>query len=978
MKAAQHVKSVRVFIFLFTCAGILYSQQPAFPTTEGWGKYTVGGRGGEVYEVTHLNDRGAGSLRSAVNASGPRTVVFRVSGTIELESNLSVNRPYITIAGQTAPGDGICIKKYPLIINTNQVIIRYLRVRLGDESGADEDAVSGLHRRHIIIDHVSASWSVDETVSVYHCDSVTVQWCLISESLYNSTHEKGHHGYGGIWGGPNASFHHNLFAHHSSRNPRFASGCGNTDFSNNVIYNWGYQSVYGAEKMEENSTTFVFSAVNMVANYYKAGPGTLGGGAQYRIVRPSSRNNLADYGEWYVTDNFVYGYPDVTADNWNGGVQPDQNTQTVRDSIRSDVPFPCISIEQQTAEEACELVLQNAGAILPRRDALDQRIIREVSDGTATYGTGTYNQEHGFGTDPSGIIDSQTDVGGWPALHAGPVPEDSDHDGMPDSWENANGLNPEDPEDRNGTGEGGYTHLEIYLNSITEFPPFLPGPVNVTAELVDFTKVELTWEADHLEDETGFRIERAEGETGSFITVAEVGADITTCTDSGLSELTLYRYRVAAFNDSLTSGYEKIAEVTTLSASSPPLAISAPWPKNNTVYVVAAPSLMWEASMNADSYDVYFGAANPPPFVCNQTETIFVPGELERGIKYYWRIDGKNIHGTTEGRVWSFTVKPEIPSGQIVCWRFDEGEGTAASDEGQYHMDGSLVNMSASSWTDGILDGGLSFDGLDDYVIVPHSGILDFGIESFSLSAWLKAEPLTGASMYLINKGSFARDDAAGTTGRWYGLEIKNNELRFAIDDDVTKSQAKVVQVDTLLSGKWAHIVGIRDAAESILKLYVNAERVSTVSDATGSISQEEDLSLGNSTTGTAPLWGVLDEVRIYNYALSDSEVQAIYEYVTAVEKTKEPVPNEFALGQNYPNPFNSSTKIGFSIPKKSRVMLTVFDITGRSVARLLDEIKDAGHDSVRFDGSNLSSGLYVVRLQIADKTLARKMILIK
>jgi pectate lyase len=977
MKATEFRKSNLVFIILSYMTGLLYAQQPAFPGAEGWGKYTLGGKGGQVIEVTNLNDSGPGSLRTAVSASGPRTVVFRVSGTIELKSNLSISRPFITIAGQTAPGDGICIKKYPIVINADQVIIRYLRLRLGDESGADDDALSGQFHKHIMIDHVSASWSVDETLSIYHCDSVTVQWCLISESMYNSNHEKGHHGYGGIWGGPHGSFHHNLFAHHSSRNPRFASGCGNTDYRNNVIYNWGFQSVYGAEKVEQNSTTYLFSAVNMVANYYKPGPATQPGSVQYRIVQPSSRNYLADYGEWYVTDNTVEGYPGVTTDNWTSGVQPDDNSQMVKDSIRSDIPAPFVAIEQQTAEAAYQLVLENAGAILPRRDSVDQRIISEVTEGTATYGTGTYNLDRGLGTAPSGIIDSQTDAGGWPALYTGPVPRDSDHDGMSDIWETARGLNPEDPEDRNSTGEGGYTHLENYLNSIVEFPPFLRGPAHVTATLTGFTRIEISWE-DPSDDETGFRIERAEGESDSFTIAAEVGANVTAYTDTAVHELTLYRYRVVAFNDSLTSGYEGIAEVTTLSATSPPLAVSMPYPENNAVYVVIAPTLMWEASMNADTYNVYFGTTSPPPFIVNQPEAGFKPGDLEKGKKYYWRIDGLNTNGTTEGQVWNFTVKPEIPAGQIVYWRMDEVEGAITSDAGDYGLDGSLENMTSSSWTDGVIDGGLRFDGTDDYVLVPHSGVIDFGDESFSLSAWLKADPLTGASMYLINKGSFSRDDAAGTTGRWYGIEIKNNELRFAIDDDVTKSQATVTPAEPLLAEKWAHIAGVRDAGEGNLRLYVNGELLSTVADGTGSISQEHDLCLGNSTTGTAPLAGVLDEVRIYNYALSDAEVQAIYETVTGVDASEAIIPGEFRLGQNYPNPFNPSTLISFSLPQKSRVNLEVFDVTGQRIATLIDEVKEAGQYTLHFDASNLSAGVYEYRLTATNKTMVRKMLLIK
>lgn len=262
----------------------------AFPTAEGYGKYAKGGRGGEVYEVINLNDSGKGSLREAVEASGPRTVVFRVSGNIELESPIKIKNPYITIAGQTAPGAGICLKNYPLSIDANHVIVRYIRVRPGDVSGKDYDAISSRYTKHLILDHVSASWSVDETMSVYHCDSITVQWCMISESMSGSNHVKGPHGFGGIWGSNHSTYHHNLLAHHSSRNPRMASGSGYTDYRNNVIYNWGYQSLYGGEANQKGNDKFNFSTFNIVANYYKPGPATQAGEVSYRIANPSFRD----------------------------------------------------------------------------------------------------------------------------------------------------------------------------------------------------------------------------------------------------------------------------------------------------------------------------------------------------------------------------------------------------------------------------------------------------------------------------------------------------------------------------------------------------------------------------------------------------------------------------------------------------------------------------------------------------------------
>ena len=440
-----------------------WSQQLAFPTAEGYGKYTIGGRGGVVYEVTNLNDSGEGSLRAAVEASGPRTVVFRVSGTIILDSPLNIEQPYITIAGQTAPGDGICIRRYPLQIGADHVIIRYLRVRLGDESGNAYDAVSSRYTRHIILDHISTSWSVDECMSIYHCDSITVQWCIISESMSKSSHTSGSHGFGGIWGSNYGTYHHNLLAHHSSRNPRMASGCGFTDYRNNVIYNWGYQSLYGGEGVQPGSDRFNSSTFNIVANYYKPGPATRPGEVRYRIANPSFRNE-DDFGKWYIEENMVEGNKDVSTNNWNGGVQ----TGLSLDKIKLEKPWPSMPINQQTAEEAYRTVLDHAGAILPERDAVDERIVKEARGGYATFEGASYEKEREV-ADPTricGIIDTQEDVGGWPILNSVPPPKDTDRDGMPDYWEDKNNLDKENPNDRNTIASDGYTMLEKFINNI--------------------------------------------------------------------------------------------------------------------------------------------------------------------------------------------------------------------------------------------------------------------------------------------------------------------------------------------------------------------------------------------------------------------------------------------------------------------------------------------------------------------------------
>jgi hypothetical protein len=444
MKLSNVTKSVLPSILLMCFTSTIYSQQIAFPGAEGYGKFAAGGRGGKVYEVTTLNSSGPGSLGEAIGASGPRSVVFRVSGTIEGKFNIKNDR--ITIAGQTAPGDGICIRG-SLGVSANDVIIRYIRVRANPV--VETDAIGGRYKKNIILDHVSASWSSDEVLSIYHCENVTIQYCMITEACAKG--DSGHR-FGGIWGSNYGTYHHNLIAHNDSRNPRWASGCGFNDYRNNVLYNWGYQSSYGAEahqRGDRRNPPIEYSTINIVANYYKPGPAT-DSGVRDRIAEPSARDS-DDKGSWYVADNVVVGYPAVTADNWQG---IDGNNY-----IKLNAPWDAMPINQESPQDAYNAVLAHAGCSLSNRDAVDARIIEEVRNGTATYGN-------------NGIITTPSDVGGWPNLQGGPVPADSDHDGMPDAWETAHGLDPSNKDDGKKTNlsADSYTNLEMYLNELAGDP----------------------------------------------------------------------------------------------------------------------------------------------------------------------------------------------------------------------------------------------------------------------------------------------------------------------------------------------------------------------------------------------------------------------------------------------------------------------------------------------------------------------------
>jgi len=456
MKIGKNTAAILVGLICLLGVSTSMAQTVAFPGAEGYGRFASGGRGGDVYHVTNLDDDGPGSLRYGIEKmNGPRTIVFDISGTIMLKKRLSVDKPNLTIAGQTAPGDGITLGNYSFLVGADNVIVRYIRSRLGDKSEGDADAISITRGSNIIFDHVSASWSIDETFSCQSgkADSITVQWCMITESLRNSHHHKGPHGYGEIIGSLHQTFHHNLYAHHSSRSPKVTGRrhC-EVDFRNNVIYNWGHNNCYDGTS----------SYMNWTKNYYKPGPGTKET-VRHRIFQLSDQdildegsNSPEDSKKYetslYAEENYMDGSPVVTADNWNGGIDFTNGATEERNRARKPFPFPAIN--EQSPAEAYPVVVADAGASLVR-DVLDKRIAEEVITGTVHYGNG-------------GIIDSQNDVGGWPLLKSLPVPKDTDRDGMPDEWEIKNKLDPNNPGDRNDDkNKNGYTNLEEYLNSLT-------------------------------------------------------------------------------------------------------------------------------------------------------------------------------------------------------------------------------------------------------------------------------------------------------------------------------------------------------------------------------------------------------------------------------------------------------------------------------------------------------------------------------
>lgn len=408
----------------------------AFPSAEGYGAYATGGRGGVVYHVKTLEDNNQlGSLRYAINQKGPRTIVFDVSGIIDLKSPLEIKENDLTIAGQSAPGEGVCIKGYPVIINADNIILRFLRFRLGTQGSA----LTAKNRHDIIIDHCSISWSGDENVSLYNNRRLTMQWSIISESLNNS-------GYGATLGGYSASYHHNLFASNNTNNPSFYKSQHTTlmdletvDFRNNVLYNWGVSSINGAA-----SGTY-----NLVNNYFKFGPATnIPSRSQIVDMTGAGRNGIV-----YVSGNFVHTSPLQTNDNWMG-VYPNMDyMKTSKNPFLTRTEFYHDPITTQSAEIASKNVLKYAGASY-KRDLPDSRISQSVE--TFVSGASTTN----------GLITSPSEVGGYPKYNSDVPKLDSDGDGLPDEYEFQHNLNPYDAGDGKSITKNGYTNLELYLNGI--------------------------------------------------------------------------------------------------------------------------------------------------------------------------------------------------------------------------------------------------------------------------------------------------------------------------------------------------------------------------------------------------------------------------------------------------------------------------------------------------------------------------------
>lgn len=851
---------INIFTTLaLTCftGGMLHAQLPAFPGAEGFGRYATGGRSGSVYIVTNLNNAGPGSLRDAVSQPN-RIVVFEVGGVIKITSRIVVS-PNVTIAGQTAPGGGITVYGNGVSFSgASNSICRYVRFRMGKSGDSGKDALGIANGNNMIFDHISVSWGRDENFSISgeNPANITIQNSIIGQGLWS-------HSCGGlIQTDSGVSLYRNLYIDNQTRNPKVK---GKNEFVNNIVYNWGGGGGYilgdsGGE-----------SFANIINNYFIKGP--------YTTIAPFTRGNLNF--KAYCSDNY---YDSARDGNLNGYVLTQTDYGVGADSIEW-MPAPFVYPLQPGSPAVIPAVslyasmVNSVGGSYPKRDAADSLMIAALST-------------LGISGNPINTFTDETTLlpGGTGIVFNAPPRLDTDRDGIPDAWETLHSLNPASAADGNTVTASGYTNLELYINDVmnTPAPAFVYHPTNFTDTVISHAQLNLSW-TDNTGDETAFILERSE-DNSTFSVIAVLAPNTLTYADTGLNANDDYYYRIKTATAGDTSAYTSVITAHTPPVPGYPTVAVGPTPVHMAPYVsTEAITLKWQGSDSASMFHVYMGTHPDSLFLLLDTVSRSVPLDpLQYNRDYYWRVDATGSIGTTTGTVWSFHTKNYFAPGITGYWKLDESTGLTATDNSSYGNDGEVSNNNSFTWQQGKINNAINLNPsvaeTESAVIIPNDEVLMNNDNSFSISMWIKG-PATTPNCYLIHKGSFAESVTAGTTGKWWGIERNGTNFRWAVDNNITKTTLTANNGSTaFFNDTWVHIVAIRSMADRRLRLYVNGVLNKAVDDNTvGDIGEPSALILGNSNDLNLPYKAMMDEVQLYNYALSEPQVLALYNSQTAL-----------------------------------------------------------------------------------------------
>lgn len=897
------------------------AQTLAFPGAEGFGKFTKGARAvasPEVYIVTNLNDSGAGSFRDACSKQG-RFIVFAISGIIKLSSDLVIPKN-TTIAGQTAPGEGIVLYGRKVSFSgSDNTIARYIRIRLSSGNGNSKSAdASGIaNGKDMILDHLSVTWGMDEVFSINwdskgnNPDNITIQNSIIGQGLHRHNHSAG--GLMQPSEGGKISLIRNLYSSNKTRNPKVK---GINEFVNNVVYNWGnYGNTYGHSESGEayimGGDSAGESFVNIINNYFISGPSTRDNWAT-PFNRGNSNFNL--YGSGNYFDNNKDGVLNGIDLPYDIISYPTGDESSLK-AVPYDYPMKNPAM---TAEQAYYWICDHVGASYPRRDQVDKLMISDLRS-IGTSGIYVYTES-----------DLPFANGGVGDVFSAPAPLDSDGDGIPDAWEDANGLNKNDKTDavKYSLSNPEYLNIEVYVNSLMDTPPpaFLIPPSNITLSSVSEeipspkSTITIKW-TDNSNDEDVFVIERSlDGISYSFLD--NVPANTTTYQDNNGSPNVKYWYRIKAVNTNAESAYSAAVSILTAPIPAAPTKTSVPSPKNTSKYVELLShidngnlKLSWTGSANTTTYKIYIGnSADNLAFVSNLTVTNYtiLAASLTKGNTYYWRVDAENSKGVATGDIWSFRVMPDIPNGLVGYWSFDDvlDNGNQITDLSPYENHGTLAleeigNIKIAGKVGNAIDFATATTSMD-VINIPNSDQLYLSNRSFSISFWMKAPasllpPDNNSSAYLLCKGSMTKNLTTGATGNRYNIEFKNKQLRFAIDNNDRDKDELQIDGTPFFINDWVHVAAVRDFENKKLKIYLNGTLIKeqTITKAIDNIGEESALVLGNigeleflsTANKPAPYKGMLDEFKIYNYVLTSAQIQTDYNVDPLPVQTSSPKP---------------------------------------------------------------------------------------
>lgn len=920
-----------ILIFL-TLNFSLNSQQLAFPEAEGFGKYTLGARATStvaIYHVTNLNDSGTGSLRDAISQPN-RIVVFDVGGVINISSRL-VFSSNSYIAGQTAPGDGVVVYGNGVSFSGAQnLIIRYMRFRMGINGDSEKDAAGIANGKNMIFDHVSVTWGKDETFSISWDNKgsepadITIQNSIIGQGMM--VHSAG----GLIQTSGGITLYRNLYIDNKTRNPKVK---GLNQFVNNVVYNWGSGGGYILGDSEGDSWGIIEN------NYFIKGPSTGGTEAFVRgntYFQTYHAGNMLDYS----TDGILNGNLAQNSD-----LEPVTFITDKNQFINSPKLHPEIE-GIQTAENAYHWIKDNVGAVIPARDAVDKYMIDEmISLGTK-----------------GALINGEADLALPNAVgdvFGAPKQSDTDNDGIPDIWEETNGLNKTDKNDAVLVASNGYLNIENYINSINSGIPFLKYPTVLTVKSLDSNFATIKWKNNE-PNATNIILEISTNNT-TFTPIATLNPTITEYKAENLNPNTSYYFRLKSVSETLSSNYSEVLKTTTFGVAAPPVACTNPIPADkSTIAEYITKNLSWTNTTGIWGgdlyYSVYFGTdINNLQLIAADLLTSTYTVSLIPNTTYYWRVDTKNVMGDQTGTTWSFTSAKKTTKEKVAYFKFDETSGNSAFN----NVQGNATALDFTpTWNAGISGNSIVLTGspISQRLMQPHYSLLNIGNQSFSFDLWLKSAGGSAVDWYVFHKGTHVANTTTGATGKWYGLQYKNGILTFGIDDNVTKTTIDF-SASQYFNNQWTYIACVRDMTADKLYLYINGVLKGQTTDNTGDINETGDLLIGNRNVNfDNPFNGNLDEFSIYKDALTAEEILENYNKVILSSTNDLQHIGKLKI---YPSVFNDNFFIESSqLSADEKVSVMLFSTTGQLMMK-----KDINPqaDKIKIDNLNhLAPGVYV------------------